>query len=82
MGLIERALKNIVGNEHDTLDAEIDKLRRSATALIAQNKINNAYISMLEARLQIASELIEEVYSQCPDENEWVKKAERWLEEI
>jgi hypothetical protein len=36
-------------------------------------------VKELEAELQTARKLIEEVYSQCPDENDWFKQAGDWL---
>jgi hypothetical protein len=35
----------------------------------------------LERKLKIARELIGEVHSQCPDENDWLQKADDWLED-
>mgnify|MGYP001248554506 CR=1 FL=1 len=38
------------------------------------------HIGRLLQRLLSARMLIEEVYSQCPEENPWVREAEKWLE--
>ena len=77
------ALHKMMEAKQDLLEAELASQETKQSAKRGQLYLQvddlKADNVMLRSRLRQAKELIDEVASQCPEENDWLDVARRWL---